>query len=107
MTASKRQDLFEIKGVVTESLPNRMFRVEAQEGPEQVIGNSVLCTLNGNMRRFHIRVLPGDMVLAEMSVYDLNRARITRRLRESDNEAAIGTESEPEVSTENSEKTEE
>ncbi len=92
MAGNTRLDLFEIKGVVTESLPNRMFRVEVQEGPEQVIGNSVLCTLNGNMRRFHIRVLPGDLVLAEMSVYDLNRARITRRLRESDNEAAIDTD---------------
>ncbi len=89
MAGNTRQDLFEVKGVVTESLPNRMFRVEVQEGPDQVIGNSVLCTLNGNMRRFHIRVLPGDVVLAEMSVYDLNRARITRRLRESDNEAVI------------------
>lgn len=89
MAGNTRQDLFEIKGVVTESLPNRMFRVEVQEGPEQIIGNSVLCTLNGNMRRFHIRVLPGDMVLAELTVYDLHRARITRRLRESDNEAAI------------------
>jgi len=98
MSANNRQDTFEIKGVVTESLPNRMFRVEVQEGPEQVIGNKALCTLNGNMRRFHIRVLPGDMVLAEMTVYDLNRARITRRLRESDNDAAL--EKSPNESTE-------
>lgn len=91
MSNNNRQDTFEVTGLVTESLPNRMFRVEVQVGPEQLIGNSVLCTLNGNMRRFHIRVLPGDMVLAEMTVYDLNRGRITRRLRDSDNGAAIGS----------------
>lgn len=89
MTAQNRKDLFEIKGIATESLPNMMFRVQIEEGPEQLIGKTVLCTVNGNMRRFNIRVLPGDKVLAEMSVYDLNRARITRRLRESDNTAAL------------------
>jgi len=99
MSTNKRQDTFEITGLVTESLPNRMFRVEVQDGPEQLIGNRVLCTLNGNMRRFHIRVLPGDMVLAEMTVYDLNRGRITRRLRDSDNDAAIDSSD----SSENSE----
>lgn len=61
-----------------------MFRVEIEEGPEEVLGKSVLCTLNGNMRRFRIRVLPGDSVLADMSVYDASKARITRRLRETD-----------------------
>jgi translation initiation factor IF-1 len=81
---TQRKDMFEVQGVVTESLPNTMFRIEIQQGPEQLLGKTVLCTVNGTMRRFNIRVLPGDNVLADMTVYDLNRARITRRLREAD-----------------------
>ncbi len=61
-----------------------MFRVVIEEGPEELLGKTVLCTLNGNMRRFRIRVLPGDAVTAEMTVYDTTKARITRRLREAD-----------------------
>ncbi len=76
--------MFNIKGTVSESLPNTMFRVAIEEGPAELLGKSVLCTLNGNMRRFRIRVLPGDSVIAEMSVYDATKARITRRLRETD-----------------------
>lgn len=76
--------MFNIKGTVTESLPNTMFRVAIEEGPAELLGKSVLCTLNGNMRRFRIRVLPGDNVIAEVSRYDVTKARITRRLREND-----------------------
>lgn len=82
MATSNRKDLFEIKAIVTETLPNMMYRAEVKEGPEQIVGKTVLCTLNGNMRRFNIRVLPGDWIIAEMSVYDIQRARVTRRLRE-------------------------
>jgi translation initiation factor IF-1 len=79
-----RADVFEIKGTVTEALPNTMFRVQVTEGKAEMIGRVLLCTLTGNMRRFSIRVLPGDAVLADVSVYDTGRARITRRLREGD-----------------------
>lgn len=82
----KRDDVFEVKGSVTESLPNTMFRVQVTEGPDEMIGRVLLCTLNGNMRRFSIRVLPGDNVLADVSIYDASRGRITRRLRETDQE---------------------
>lgn len=79
-----RGDIFVLRGAVTESLPNTMFRVRVEEGPAELIGKIILCTLNGNMRRFRIKVLPGDPVQAEMSLYDLGKARITRRLREGD-----------------------
>lgn len=69
-----------------------MFRVKVEEGPEELVGKTVLCTLNGNMRRFHIRVLPGDPVQAEMSLYDLGKARITRRLRDDDVRLPLGNE---------------
>lgn len=89
-----RDDMFVIKGTVTESLPNTMYRVTVEEGPAELLGKSVLCTLNGNMRRFRIRVLPGDNVMAEMTVYDVSKARITRRLREADQVVVETTESE-------------
>lgn len=79
---AKNKDIINLMGEVSEALPNTMFRVKVQEGPEELIGKTVLCTLNGKMRRFRIRVMPGDKVLAEMSIYDLNRGRITRRLRD-------------------------
>jgi len=78
----QRKDILDLMGEVTEALPNTMFRVKVLEGPEELIGKTVLCTLNGKMRRFRIRVLPGDKVTAELSIYDLNRGRITRRLRD-------------------------
>lgn len=61
-----------------------MFRVQVTEGQAEMIGRLILCTLTGNMRRFSIRVLPGDMVLADVSIYDASKGRITRRLREAD-----------------------
>lgn len=61
-----------------------MFRVQVAEGPAEMIGRVILCTLTGNMRRFRIRVLPGDTVLADVSIYDASKGRITRRLREAD-----------------------
>lgn len=79
---TQRKDILNLMGEVTEALPNTMFRVKVLEGPEELIGKVVLCTLNGKMRRFRIRVLPGDKVTAELSIYDLNRGRITRRLRD-------------------------
>ncbi len=92
---SARKDLFEIRGTVTEALPNMMYRATITEGPEQLVGRTVLCTVNGNMRRFNIRVLPGDAIIAEMTVYDLQRARITRRLRENGQDARFGMPEEP------------
>lgn len=100
---SERKDLIEIKGVVNESLPNMMYRATITEGPEQLIGRTVLCTVNGNMRRFNIRVLPGDGIIAEMTVYDLQKARITRRLREGQGDTPIAP---PEVVEEKVEATE-
>jgi len=64
-------------GVVKETLPNTMFRVEIEGGHE------VLAHISGKMRVHYIRVLPGDRVVVEMSPYDLNRGRIVQRLKDS------------------------
>ena len=66
-------DAIELSGVVRESLPNTMFRVEIKEG------HFVLASLSGKMRRHYIRIVPGDTVKVEVSPYDLTRGRIVYR----------------------------
>jgi translation initiation factor IF-1 len=60
---------------VTEALPNLLFRVQLENGHE------VLAHLAGKMRRFRIRINPGDKVRVELSTYDLNRGRIVYRYK--------------------------
>lgn len=69
------KQVIELEGKVIESLPNAVFRVQLNSG-QIVLGH-----LAGKMRMNMIRVLPGDKVLLEMTPYDLNKGRITRRLR--------------------------
>lgn len=65
-------------GVVVESLPNIMFRVQLDEAPAG--GESVILTyLSGKMRLHRIRVLVGDKVLLELEPYG-GKARIIKRL---------------------------
>jgi translation initiation factor IF-1 len=72
----------ELEGVVTEALPNTMFRVEvSQDAPEDFAGHILLCTLSGKMRMYRIKVMPGDSVRLEVTPYDSNRGRITFRLK--------------------------
>lgn len=68
-----KQATIEMEGVVTEALPNTLFRVEISNGA------TILCSLCGKMRQNYIKVLVGDRVSLEMSPYDLTRGRITRR----------------------------
>jgi translation initiation factor IF-1 len=70
-----QEDKVEFEGEVTEALPNAMFRVRLDNGHE------VLGHIAGKMRRFRIRILPGDRVRVEVSPYDLSRGRIVYRHR--------------------------
>ncbi|MGI6681373.1 MAG: translation initiation factor IF-1 [Bdellovibrionota bacterium] len=70
------KDTIELNGVVKECFPNTTFRVECDNGHE------LLAYLAGKMRRFYIRVLPGDRVVVEISPYDLTKGRIIKRLKE-------------------------
>lgn len=70
-----KKETIEVEGVVTESLPNAMFRVELPNG------HKVLAHISGKMRLHYIRILPGDKVLVELSPYDLSRGRITYRFK--------------------------
>ncbi|MBI3984869.1 MAG: translation initiation factor IF-1 [Candidatus Levybacteria bacterium] len=69
------QGSMEVEGVVKESLPNTLFRVELDSG------HTVLCHLSGKMRMHFIKILPGDRVRVEMTPYDSQKGRITFRLK--------------------------
>jgi translation initiation factor IF-1 len=70
-----KEETIEVEGVVRESLPNTMFRVEIQNG------HIILAHLSGKMRKNYIRIVPGDRVKVELSPYDLTRGRIIFRER--------------------------
>jgi translation initiation factor IF-1 len=68
-----KEEAIEVEGEVIEPLPNAMFRVKLDNG------HIVLAHISGKMRKFYIRILPGDRVTVELSPYDLTRGRITYR----------------------------
>lgn len=68
-----KEDLIEFKGTVTEVLPNAMFRVKLEND------HIVLAHTAGKMRKNRIRVLEGDIVVVEMTPYDLSKGRIIFR----------------------------
>lgn len=68
-----KEEAIEVEGSVIEPLPNAMFRVKLDNG------HVVLAHISGKMRKFYIRILPGDRVTVELSPYDLGRGRITYR----------------------------
>lgn len=70
-----KEELIETEGIVTETLPNAMFRVQLENG------HLVLAHVSGKMRMHFIRILPGDKVKLELSPYDLSRGRITFRVK--------------------------
>ncbi len=67
--------MLEFPGIVTELLPNAMFRVKLDNDHE------ILAHTAGNMRKHRIRVLAGDRVTVEMTPYDLTKGRITFRYK--------------------------
>ena len=73
--AKMKEEAIELEGEITEALPNTMFRVMLEND------HSVLAHISGRMRRHYIRLNPGDRVKVELSPYDLNRGRITYRIR--------------------------
>lgn len=70
-----KADVIEMEGVVQETLPNTMFRVELDNG------HTVTAHISGRMRKHYIRILTGDRVKIEMTPYDLTKGRITYRMR--------------------------
>ena len=71
---SKNNDVIEFEGIITEVMPNQMFRVQLENK------HLVICYTGGKMRQHRIRLVQGDTVTVEMTPYDLDRGRITYRM---------------------------
>ena len=70
-----KEDHIEMEGVVKETLPNTMFRVELENG------HVVTAHISGKMRKHYIRILTGDTVTVQLTPYDLSKGRIVYRAR--------------------------
>jgi translation initiation factor IF-1 len=68
-----KEDTLSLVGRVVETFPSSTFKVELENG------HTILASLAGRLRRFRIRITPGDDVDVELSPYDLTRGRITYR----------------------------
>ncbi len=68
-------NVIEVEGKIVAVLPGTMFRVELTNG------HTVLAHISGKLRKHFIKIMAGDMVRMEMSPYDLEKARITYRVR--------------------------
>jgi len=68
-----KEEQIEMAGVVVDTLPNTMFRVELEGG------HLITAHISGKMRKNYIRILRGDKVKVEVSPYDLTKGRITFR----------------------------
>jgi len=74
-TYMAKEDVIQMEGVVIETLPNTVFRVELENG------HTVTAHISGKMRKHYIRILTGDKVTVELTPYDLTKGRITYRVR--------------------------
>jgi translation initiation factor IF-1 len=69
-----KTEAIETEAVVTQALPNAMFKIRVDGMQQEIIG-----FVSGKMRKHFIRILPGDRVKVEISPYDLSKARIVFR----------------------------
>ena len=70
-----KQSAIEQEGVIVETLPNAMFKVELENG------HVIIAHISGKMRMNYIKILPGERVKVEMSPYDLTKGRISFRYK--------------------------
>lgn len=70
---AKNKEVIELQGIVKEALPGTQFRVELENGHE------IIAHVAGKMRKYYIRLVPGDSVTVELTPYDLTKGRITYR----------------------------
>lgn len=70
-----KDDILEVVGTVEEVLPGNMYRVKIEEMPKPIT-----CYMGGKLKQNKIRIILGDSVKVEMSVYDLTKGRVTYRL---------------------------
>lgn len=69
-----KDDVIEFEGTVVETMPNATFKVKLPNG------HIVTAQISGKLRMNFIKIVPGDRVTVEVSIYDLTKGRITWRL---------------------------
>lgn len=67
------KEVIELNGTIVEALPGTQFRVELENG------HQIIAHVSGKMRKYYIRLVPGDSVTVELTPYDLTKGRITYR----------------------------
>ena len=72
---NEKVEPLQVEGVVLKALPNTTFLVELDNG------HKLLAYVSGKMRKYYIRILPGDRVTVELSPYDLEKGRIVYRYK--------------------------
>ena len=78
-----KEELIEMRGQVSEVLPDSRFRVTLENG------HQLIAYTGGKMRKHHIRIIAGDNVSLEVSPYDLSKGRIT--FRQMDRQVTVNT----------------
>ena len=78
MSRKNNPDIHELEGIVKKLLPGTMFEVELSVGEQK---KTLLCVLAGKLKQHFIKLTTGDKVLVEVSKYDLEKGRITYRLK--------------------------
>ncbi len=73
MSNKIKDEPIRVEGVITDTLPNAVFKIEV-DGGHKVLGH-----ISGKMRMNYIRLIPGDRVTVELSPYDISRGRIVLR----------------------------
>ena len=68
-----KEEMIKVDGKILETLPNAVFKVELENG------HVVQAHVCGKMRKYFIKIVPGDKVKLELSPYDLSRGRIVYR----------------------------
>jgi translation initiation factor IF-1 len=72
---AQKEEKIELEGEVVEAFRSGMYRIALDNGHE------TLGYTSGKMRRYRIRILPGDRIKVELSPYDVTRGRIVFRYR--------------------------
>lgn len=70
-----KNDVLELEGIINDVLPGNMFKVTVKNFPKPL-----MCYMGGRLKQNKIRVILGDEVKIEVSVYDLSRGRIVYRM---------------------------
>jgi translation initiation factor IF-1 len=73
---AQKEEAVVLDAVVTQALPNAMFEVQLENE------HKLVAYAAGRMRRYFIRITPGDRIRVELSPYDLTRGRIVYRYRD-------------------------